>query len=509
MEPLNLSNLKELITFKKVDYDRWGMYYLLSSLGYKTIFEHSLILDGFVNEFIHIIKKISTTVECNQRMSTLLSFKDFGITDVEPIKLKVDGTPTNYTRTLLEQPPTGKIKSRSDNIKNCSRYRYITRTNKFCGTDIEGDIVVNGKINYEVAGLADVYNYPGVFNFNPVGIKHPRNITTSTIEEPDVPDPKDKEELDYLKISRGNDIFKLSTRSDRSDELQSVPLLDQEDSVITEGKWYIKGIINKDHKIVIGKVFEDRSPRFPLRLEELNRYLDTSSIFTPNFYKCIHPIPSDFFSGLASATHVRLLTTCHGCIEKPFTLSHSIQLRRLSVVVPGVCAYVSERNQSDLISKFTNNDKDYISDISSKFFEMTQHICKHNLYNISEYHPERINREDALNSCRRLKSAPNKMFSTLNNEMFNKSFVNQGGFGFVLIGYHNGTEFTYINLFSIHERIDLKDILTYIPSCTNLFFADASCSKPCGDYKPSTLDLSTYGGTRRTRRRRRKTRKSI
>ena len=513
---VNRNKLIELIIFKKIKhYDNWDMYYLLSSLGYPTMFEHyetKPSLDHFIHKFNVIILRTTPIKECNERIVKLLSFK---VEDTYHVKLNVLGEPTNYTSALTtfgksksksNSKSQTRNKSRNDNIRNCGRYRR-----NFCGKRILGDdiFIHYGNINYNVAGLADVYDYPGLLSVKPIKVNKTRKITTPTIEGPG--DPRDKEATDYEKLMNRENIFTElgSHLIDRSDELPSIPLLDTEISMITfPNGWRVKGIINSKHKIVICNEIVDAHSIasksklsainfsvhiHPFNINDLAKYYNANSKFTKDFYDCIRPTTPYFLDGLKHAKKVRLIALCHGCISEPFI--PPVKIRRISATVPGICGLTQFNHKIKtyhLFESIKEDDPIFIR-IARKITHehiQTMHCVKNwNKLNINQ--ENRTMRNRMYDVCTKLETVPNKTY----DKMFNKSFGNERGLNFLLIGFETEIGYKYINLFSLVDDIDLKTILSdFTPNCKNLIFVDMSCSITCSyNYNPSEEDLATYG----------------
>ena len=491
---MDIEKLKELIHFKKIKhYDNWDMYYLFSSLGYPSMFDHSPIrgLGDFIYVFTERIRELGVS-DCSERIDTLLSFN---VEDTYHVKLNVEGNPTNYTTVLSKTKSKSKSKSKSptknktrnDNIRNCGRYRR-----NLCGKRAPGDniFIHYGDINYNVAGLADVYDYPGLLSVKPIRVKKTRKITTSTIEGPG--NDREKEATDYEKMQDENIFIGLGTHSiDRSDELPSMPLLDTEISMITLSYgWRVKGIINSKHKIVICNEIEHIPRDVPFNLHDLTRYYNSASHFTKEFYESLLPIPPTFLDGLAQAKNVRLIALCHGCILEPFT--PAMKVRRISATVPGICGMTQFNHKVKQYHFFERIREDDDIFIPAALEQTTAHIkkiqCVKNWNKNSMNNAERSRRNRMHDVCTKLESAPNKTLDT----MFNKSFGNDYGLNFLLIGYKTEHGYKYINLFSLVEDIDLRDIGNFIPSCKDLILVDMSCSMPCDNYRPSKDNLGTY-----------------
>ena len=481
-----MDKLSELIRFKKIKhYDNWDMYYLLSSLGYPSMFDHSPIRkDDFIDVFKERIHEMGVR-DCKERIDTLLSFN---VEDTYHVKLNVDGNPTNYTTALSRVKSKSKSKSpsknktRNDNIRNCGRYHR-----NLCGKRSPGDniFIHYGNINYNVAGLADVYDYPGLLSVKPIRVNKTRKITTATIEGPG--DDREKEAIDYEKMQKENIFIGLGSNSiDRSDELPSMPLLDTEISMITLPSGRARGIINSKHKIVICNEIEHQKP---FNLHDLTRYYKADSHFTKEFYESLLPIPPTFLDGLALAKNVRLIALCHGCILEPFT--PPMKIRRISATVPGICGMTQFNHkikQYHFFERITEDD----TFIPLALEHTTAHIktiqCVKNWNKNSMNNTERSRRNRMHEVCTKLETAPNKTLDT----MFNKSFGNDYGLNFLLIGYKTEYGYKYINLFSLVDDIELRAIGDLIPSCNDLVLVDMSCSMPCDNYRPSEENLGRY-----------------
>jgi hypothetical protein len=83
------------------------------------------------------------------------------------------------------------------------------------------------------------------------------------------------------------------------------------------------------------------------------------------------------------------------------------------------------------------------------------------------------NGAEYVEMCKTITTIPNKTF-TYNQPILNKIFDAIESKVCLLLLYNDRGE--YINLFSIHPRITLQNILKRIPNCSNCIFVDLSCS---------------------------------
>ena len=270
----------------------------------------------------------------------------------------------------------------------------------------------------------------------------------------------------------------------------------------------------------------------PIDVHEIEQYISYTSMLDSSFYQLLHPFPtnseliakgipyrdisySQFLDGLKKTTNpVRLIALCHGLIcdiMKP----DGIKVIRVNNTEQGVCSFstqhikhtylneliIPDPNQTTFINKArvlaTTNMHVYFS---VKLTTLTDETRGSN-YKISEEHCTLYNQ--AYDACHHIKDAPFKEFQPV-QEQFDKIFESNPGLCFLFIGYipTDSTEYEYINLFTLHPKFVLSDIIkTYMsPFCKELYLADFSCAVPCNGFTPTLSQLQTLGGRRKTKK---------
>lgn len=281
--------------------------------------------------------------------------------------------------------------------------------------------------------------------------------------------------------------------------------------------------------VSISKLTNYKNTLIPIQINEIGPYIAFTSLFTTEFYRMIHPFPTNsasmympyrstnhqygqFLDGLKRTTRpVRLIALCHGliCGVKKF----NINVLRINNTVQGVCSFISASEKYRLSHYLTlpsTNEDEFIDKVK---LSATKNIHDHFSVNLKSLTDETRGSnykladkdckkyDESYEKCMYIKEAPFKNF-VKNQPQFDKIFSGNPGLCFLFIGYsEDDSSYEYINLFTLQLTFTLEDIITnYIPHCKKLYVADFSCSNPCDTFYPTEKQKATCGG-RKTKKR--------